>query len=166
VSAILRPPNGYPELLKIGDPRHYIGPDGRIDSLQWELHLNLVHVPFPGPLGLSYGHPDQLAHAVSCHPIAAEPFRHVFAILAAEGLWHELRTFGGGYVFRTKRTNASELSVHSWGLAADFNVQTNKQGTPGDMSPAVVQVFEAAGFVWGGRFHTSDPMHFQYARGY
>lgn len=166
VSALLRPPNGYAELLKIGDPRDYVGTDGHVDSLQWELHLGLVLVAFPQALGLSFGHPGQLAHSLRCHPIAAEPFRHVFAVLAAEGLWHELRSFGGGYTFRTKRTDATALSVHSWGLAADFNVETNRQGTPGDMSSAIVQVFEAAGFAWGGRFPTSDPMHFQYSRGY
>lgn len=164
--SLLRTPNGYVELLKVGDPRDYVGGDGHIDSLQWELHLGLVLVPFPAPLALSFGAPGQVARALRCHPIAAEPFRHAFSVLAAEGLWHELRTFGGGYCFRTKRNNASELSVHSWGLAADFNVDTNKQGTPGDMSLAVVQVFEASCFTWGGRFMTPDPMHFQFCTGY
>jgi hypothetical protein len=91
---------------------------------------------------------------------------------------------GGRYVVRTlgcfaprpKRVNG-DLSVHSWGLAVDINPDANPLAAqPGpvaavgqlgrDIPDAWVQAFEDVGFVWGGRFHRPDPMHFQWVRGY
>jgi len=55
------------------------------------------------------------------------------------------------------------LSMHSYGLAFDVNPSTNAYGTRGNISSVIVDIFESHGFTWGGRWGTSDPMHFQYA---
>jgi hypothetical protein len=73
---------------------------------------------------------------------------------------------GGGYCFRTKRGNPSQLSTHSWGCAVDFDPARNGFG---DTTPAmdmhVVHIFEKHGWVWGGRWAKPDGMHFQFAIG-
>jgi len=56
--------------------------------------------------------------------------------------------------------------MHSFGAALDLNAETNQLGTPGDMDAGLVQLFEACGWTWGGRWKRSDPMHFQFGSGY
>lgn len=77
-----------------------------------------------------------------------------------------MHLYGGGYAWRMMR-GASRLSMHSYGCALDFDPAHNGFGDPSpDMSPVVVSVFEAHGWVWGGRWSAShrDGMHFQAAR--
>jgi hypothetical protein len=72
-----------------------------------------------------------------------------------------LTCFGGCFAFRPQRTG-TKLSTHCWGIAIDLNPYTNQQGTIGDMNAAVIDIFRAAGFEWGGDWtgHTRDGMHF------
>ena len=63
-------------------------------------------------------------------------------------------------------TNPSAaLSLHSWGAAVDFDSRQNRygaeSGTPMHEAPEFVATFERAGFSWGGRWRTPDPMHFE-----
>lgn len=77
------------------------------------------------------------------------------------------------YVPRHTLWNAAKpLSMHSWGIAVDFDPQRNRMGgTDGQTKGpsmlrkhmAFVEVFEAAGWTWGGRWNTQDDMHFQRA---
>jgi hypothetical protein len=53
------------------------------------------------------------------------------------------------------------LSNHAFGLAFDINVPGNGRGTVGEMDRGVVAIFEKWGFTWGGRWHYTDPMHFE-----
>ena len=53
------------------------------------------------------------------------------------------------------------LSNHSFGLALDLNTPGNQRGTVGEMDRQVVAIFERWGFTWGGRWHYTDPMHFE-----
>jgi hypothetical protein len=63
------------------------------------------------------------------------------------------------------------ISNHTFGTAIDLNVATNGYQSNScklDMPPEVVQIFEANGFRWGGRYpkwSNFDPMHFEYCRG-
>lgn len=80
-----------------------------------------------------------------------------------------MHLFGGAFNFRLKR-GGSTLSNHSWGSAIDQDPERNGFGKPwranaGMMPEAVVNIFEAEGWVWGGRWKSQpDPMHFQAAR--
>jgi len=155
-------PVGAAQVLALGDPRDYILPDGSVDAMRWEGHHGLVAVDFPAPLQLSYGHPGQIAQALRCHPIAADAFRRALALIYAEGSWNDLKTFGGGYCFRTQRGSDHKLSTHAYGLAADFDVLNNPLGAEPRISLAVVRIFEDAGFTWGGEWRRPDGMHFQF----
>ncbi len=54
------------------------------------------------------------------------------------------------------------ISRHSWGLAADINVDTNPFGYPPRQDPRLLSVMDAHGFTWGGRWLTPDGMHFEF----
>lgn len=68
------------------------------------------------------------------------------------------------------------LSNHSWAVALDLDVPhsnywRNEPGVASGAKPiiwknrypqAVVDAFEAEGFIWGGRWHHFDTMHFEY----
>jgi len=83
----------------------------------------------------------------------------------AAKLGREIRSCEGCYWPRHKMHDpARELSLHSWGIAVDFNAATNMPGAKGDMPARIIEIFAGHGFYWGGHF--GDPMHFQYARGY
>lgn len=63
---------------------------------------------------------------------------------------------------------AKSLSLHSWGIAADFDPSDNPMGgknsklrTP--QGQLFVQVFTDAGWTWGGSWAMRDDMHFQRA---
>ncbi|HEU4425958.1 MAG TPA: M15 family metallopeptidase [Pilimelia sp.] len=58
-------------------------------------------------------------------------------------------------------------SNHSWGLAVDINSLANPMGSTfkSDIPPAVVAMWWAAGFYWGGNYQNRpDAMHFEYIR--
>jgi len=71
---------------------------------------------------------------------------------------------------RIKDHPDSKLSMHSWGIAVDFDPRQNpwggvqSDGQPSLMRqfPAFVKVFEDAGWRWGGRWRNGkgDDMHF------
>lgn len=163
-------PNGFAEIVKLcGDPRDFLGGDGVMsleEQRQWEQNLNLVLVPFPEPLQLSWGRPEQTAHSIRCHAIAADPFRSAFRTIHSEGLWPDIKTFGGGFAVRAQRGSAGKWSTHAFGLAGDFDVNNNQLGEKPRMSPAIVRIFEAAGFLWGGNWSRPDGMHLQLATGF
>lgn len=59
------------------------------------------------------------------------------------------------------------LSMHAYAAAVDINWSTNAVGTGnGAMPYVIVEAFEHYGWVWGGRWAHSDPMHFQAAHAY
>ena len=83
---------------------------------------------------------------------------------------------GGTYKWRVvKGTN--RLSLHSYGIAIDINVQKSnywqwdckcedekeKLNTPHLIIPQlIVDIFEKNGFIWGGKWYHYDTMHFEY----
>lgn len=79
-----------------------------------------------------------------------------------------MHLYGGGYMFRAMRGGAA-LSIHSWGAAIDLDPSRNAFGRPYDatagmMPGAVVALFAAEGWEWGGHWRKPDAMHFQAAR--
>ena len=161
----MKAPNGYDEIVRVyGDPRPYIRPDGTMRS-DWEAHTQgMGYVGLPDVLPLGW---DLSLHVsrVRCHVLLCQIVKATFDSIHAAGLWGELHTFDGCYAARAQR-GASKPSLHLWGAAIDLNAETNQLGTEGDMSPSIVQLFEAHGWTWGGRFGRPDPMHFQFATGY
>lgn len=80
---------------------------------------------------------------------------------------------GGGFNWRTI-SGTSRLSAHSYGIAVDVNAELGQywrwtgaqEGNVGAyenrIPQAVVETFERYGFIWGGKWHHFDGMHFEF----
>lgn len=80
---------------------------------------------------------------------------------------------GGGFNWR-RIAGTDRLSAHSFGIAVDFDTELGgywrwsgrAEGAAGDYRnryPAeLVQAMERRGFIWGGKWHHFDGMHFEY----
>jgi hypothetical protein len=110
---------------------------------------------------------DQASYPALLSPEVGSSYPSVFEAIEEEGLRSMVKTFGGCFNFRSKRTG-NKLSTHCWGIAIDLNPETNQQGITGDMDPGIVEVFRRFGFKWGGDWvgKSKDPMHFQFCTGY
>lgn len=162
---VLATPNGLDEILAtFGDIYRFLKPDGTVDP-RWEAQ-NIASAPLPFPLPLAWD-PTKAARSMRVHRKLVPVIQAVFAAIEAEGLRSRIRSYGGGYSFRAKRTS-SKLSTHCWGIAIDLDPNTNALGTAGDMNPGVVELFRRFGFKWGGDWtgRGKDPMHFQFCTGY
>jgi hypothetical protein len=76
-----------------------------------------------------------------------------------------LNLYAGGYSFRLMR-GGSQLSMHSWGCAVDFDSSRNSFGdrTPHfSQLPAVLDAFASESWTWGGGWSKPDGMHWQAA---
>jgi hypothetical protein len=163
--AAFTPPNGLQEILAtFGDIYKFLRGDGTIDP-KWEVQ-QIASAPLPYPIPLAW---DTTKHAKSMrvHKKLVPVIQEVFTKIDAAGLKSKVRTYGGGYSFRAKRTS-SKLSTHCWGIAIDLDPTTNAWGSAGDMDPGVVEVLRSCGFKWGGDWpgRGKDPMHFQFCTGY
>lgn len=158
-------PNGLEGILAtFGNIYQFIREDGRLNP-HWESgHFGRAPLPFPIPISWD---PSQSVTKLYCHKKLIEIFPEVFAKIESKGLKSKIRTFGGCYNYRPKRTSG-KLSTHSWGIGVDLNPETNPQGKPGDMHPGIVEIFQDFGFKWGGDWSgkSKDPMHFQFCTGY
>lgn len=80
---------------------------------------------------------------------------------------------GGGFNWR-QIAGTTRLSTHSFGIAVDVNAQIGKYwrwtGAPAGAVPhydneipeSLVTTMERFGFIWGGKWHHFDGMHFEY----
>ena len=123
---------------------------------------------------------DSLSHVRSCegekfasitgHRLLEGPLKLALRQVCKLGLAKELKTYDGCFNIRTMKSSDS-LSVHSWGLALDFNQATNPFQDENartwpelitDFSDDFVRCFLEAGFEWVGLWTSvHDAMHFQ-----
>ncbi len=80
---------------------------------------------------------------------------------------------GGTFNWRVI-AGTNRLSAHSFGIAVDFNTRLGgywrwSGAQPGQATaydnrfpPELVQAMERRGFIWGGKWHHFDGMHFEY----
>ncbi len=80
---------------------------------------------------------------------------------------------GGGFNWRTI-SGTSRLSAHSYGIAVDVNAafgqywkwtgaqEGNVRAYDNRIPPEIVETFERYGFIWGGKWHHFDGMHFEF----
>jgi hypothetical protein len=142
-----------------GNPR---GKNGSASAAWESANLTLVKCPWV----LRYdGKPVK---GLRVHKKVAESLQRVLAAIwervgrkQAEIDRIGMSIYGGGYNFRLMR-GGSNLSMHSWGCALDFDPARNGMGdTTPNMDLRVVEEFEREGWEWGG--HWKDGMHFQAA---
>lgn len=94
------------------------------------------------------------------HEALAGPLRQAFGLICDRGLAGELKTYDGCFNIRKMKSGRS-YSVHSWGLAVDFNARENPYGGPVRFSDDLIRCFADAGFEAGALWRTPDGMHFQ-----
>ncbi len=105
-------------------------------------------------------------HRVYGNYVMAGALKKAFRLICARGLAGELRTYDGCFNIRQMKGGRT-WSVHSWGLALDFNAATNPF-TRGelitDFSDDFINCWYEAGWEWGGAWRSvKDAMHFQLA---
>lgn len=143
--------------------------DGRADPV-WSA-ANLVRLKPPYPMQWSWG--GSVA-SLTMHRKCADSLLHALENIArhygSQAAIEKARMHlcGGGFNFRVKR-GGQTLSIHSWGAAIDLDPVRNGFGRRyregmGMMPLAVVEIFAAEGWIWGGRWSRPDAMHFQAAR--
>jgi hypothetical protein len=93
------------------------------------------------------------------------PLRKAFGLIANRGLQALLHTYDGCFNPRPMKSG-NMPSMHTWGMALDFNALTNPFRRDGrlvtDFPPEFVMCFAEAGFEWGGIWNKpKDAMHFQ-----
>lgn len=165
-----RPPEGRQAAYAWAgwDPSIHLTDAGR-PIPAWEA-VNIKRVALPEPLPYLDG---ATVTRVAVHRRAAPCLAEAFEQIHAAGLWRFLAPYGGGYSFRLIG-GSTVMSMHSLGLALDFDPAGNARDMPADQSRfgmsgegrAVVRLFELYGWYWGGRFQKRpDAMHFQFATG-
>lgn len=143
--------------------------DGRADPA-WSA-ANLVRLKPAYPMQWSWG--GDIA-SLTVHRKCADSLRVILENIArhygSQTAIEKARMHlcGGVFNFRLKR-GGSTLSIHSWGAAIDLDPVRNGLGRRhregmGMMPLAVVEIFAAEGWIWGGRWSRPDAMHFQAAR--
>lgn len=99
-----------------------------------------------------------------CHKLLVRQFQKCFAEILAADLWDdEFYSWEGCYNLRNI-SGSSNLSLHSWAIAIDFNYKGNELGdsTPA-MDKRIVAIFKKNGFFWGGDYRgRKDGMHFEW----
>lgn len=110
--------------------------------------------------------------AIYCNRDIMQPLIGSFMALEREGLNDELRSYGGCWNIRPVR-GGNSLSLHSWGVAVDFNTfdnplgLTREQATAKGLTPFTdrfQQVWRDHGWTCGIDFARKDGMHFEYTK--
>jgi hypothetical protein len=94
------------------------------------------------------------------HEAMAGPLKKAFGLLCERALAGELKTYDGCFNIR-KMVSGNSYSVHSWGMAVDFNARWNPYGGEVQFSGDFILCFAEAGFEAGALWSTPDGMHFQ-----
>lgn len=119
---------------------------------------------------------DFLGQRLKVNRKVAPAFERVSARLASlvakdASLKPYLQGVGGTFVWRNI-ANTNRRSAHAYGVSIDLNVarshywEWQKPRNPvrwrNSIPQALVDAFEAEGFIWGGRWYHYDTMHFEY----
>ena len=111
---------------------------------------------------------DFFGHRLRVHEKVVAPLQRIAARLRAAEVGPWLRRLSGTFVVRTI-AGTSRPSSHSYGISLDLD-SARTQYWRWDRPPrwhntvpqAIVDAFEAEGFIWGGRWYHYDTMHFEY----
>ncbi|MGZ3427810.1 MAG: M15 family metallopeptidase [Polyangia bacterium] len=115
---------------------------------------------------------DFAGHKVQVHKKAAAAFLRVSAriakLIAADKTLAPFVAKLGGTFNPRNIAGTDRPSAHSYGIAIDLNDQRSdywrwsKSGWRNQIPQAIVDAFEAEGFIWGGRWFHFDTMHFEW----
>lgn len=133
----------------------------------WEA-THLVTIPLtdlPGFPAL-YAVPNPRFKSIRLHEKVAPIFIATWQDIASLGLARKLRSFDGTFAARHMRNDIrAPLSNHGLGSAIDFDARWNRMGLAPeqmDINMQFVVEMEKRGWAWGGRWPTTDGMHFEW----
>jgi len=154
-------PNGIEELIETYGPL----PVSKEERAAWEIkHLVTIQLPFTMRVSFK---PTQSTYKIRVHKAVQDQFASAFSAIDASYYVPIIAEYGGTHTWRVKRTRASEMSTHAWGISIDLNPRSNVVGTVGCWPNEFIELMNHYGFVWGGDFNgLKDPMHFQLVAGY
>lgn len=130
-------------------------------GLHWPKAPDFIR-PWAVPELVKITYAGKPVYRIFCNKDVHESLSAVFSDLMGKNLHTELKTFDGCFNVRWIRGIPGSPSIHSWGLAVDFNASENGLGMPPKWTPEFVAVWEAHGWTWGGKFSRIDGMHFQW----
>ncbi len=176
-------PNGYTEIIQMfGNPANA---DGSLNHA-WE-DANIIKVPPPSQWRLFYQ-----SDAITLIPISGIRMHHLLAgsfITVMQEIWDhakqlvsatasddEVRAWlhqnrldqtGGGFNFRMSTGDTSKLSLHSFGIAIDWDPLHNPHKKPltKTLPDWWYDIWNRNGWSDGRHFKKPDPMHVQFATG-
>ncbi len=157
-------------ITPITDPDHDPG-RFRIDSLFFATYGRTAHEVQAALVPVRIGGATVMVHKKISEPLARVATRISDAMKRDASLARFFTSLGGTFNWRTI-AGTSELSMHAWGIAIDLSTPLSHywRNEPRDRPlvwkntypRAIVDAFEAEGFIWGGRWYHFDTMHFEY----
>ena len=153
----------------------YGDPDASGDGVadrRWEID-NLERIKPPYRMVLAWDK-TRTVSSIAVHKKCASSLLRILTGIAAHFGSEQaieanrMHLYGGCYNFRMMR-GSTKLSMHAYAAAIDLDPESNPLGmryreASGMMPMAVVKLFEAEGWTWGGRWKRPDAQHFQAAR--
>jgi len=156
-------PHGLSAILSTyGNPFAYVD-----DKAAWESQV-LVTRPLRYRLPYAYRADVEIGQ-IRAHRLIVDVLVELLAKAVETGVPRDRLSYGGCYCWRPIRGGRT-LSTHTWGMAVDLDPLRNPLGEPHrpdtGLPLAVVELFTAAGWTWGGAWSRPDAQHFQAAGGY
>lgn len=122
-----------------------------------------------------FGGAEKVQFAATSRFCVATQLQAALDVIATEGTEMDefFKSLGGSFNWRVI-SGTSRLSAHSFGIAVDFNTRLGgywrwsgeAEGSVGryenQYPEALVAHMERFGFIWGGKWHHYDGMHFEY----
>jgi peptidoglycan LD-endopeptidase CwlK len=144
--------------------------DKMYGSNEEEIRRNLVFVPW-------FGKPQRIA-ITKVNDVDKKLTLVYEELKSKPHLLPWISDIAGTFVYRNI-LGTSQKSMHAYGIAIDINVKDShywkwdyKEWANPEVESAViwrnkipmeiVEIFEKQGFIWGGRWHRYDTMHFEY----
>ena len=135
-------------------------------------HQTMLALPYPMRIAWE---PGKIVHKMSLHekvaPSAGRVLQRILEIYGSRIPELGLDLWGGSLNVRLMRGSQTQWSMHSWGIAIDFDPDHNSLNTPFAKArfgaPEYVpwwEAWEAEGWVSLGRSRNYDAMHVQAAR--
>lgn len=152
----------YQKLIKkYGDPMKYTRAFESQHMVLWPIPMWIdTHIP-------------ALPNKIYINKDIVGVFEDTMNSLISTGTYKEITTFDGMFNVRYIRGSKTKLSIHSWGLAVDFNAAHNPLGHTKEMCRAkgltpftddFDNVFRNLGWTCGSGFSRADGMHFEYTK--
>lgn len=178
----MRTPNGYDEIKAMfGNPT---AADGTVNPVWEAKNIKTVRSPAGwqlyyqddnGPIKVSGLRVHRLLEP-SLTNVLREVWEYARGQLGTTATEAEIRNWlhqqrvdlhGGAYNYRNKRVNSKELSLHSFGIALDWDPLNNPQKVPltKTLPDWWYAIWQANGWHDGRNFSKPDPMHVQFATG-